>query len=92
MTKIVLDPSKLPKGKTDWKALRDKSDSETVKAARSDALDGWGIHWILGRGVIYNVWGFDCVRIQMGKKIVRVGTDDVEGLLSFLRTKVQSLQ
>ena len=63
-----------------------------VEAARSDALDGWGIHWILGRGVIYNLWGFDCVRIQMGKKTVRVGTDDVEGLVSFLRTKVQSLQ
>lgn len=37
MTKIVLDPNKLPKGKTDWKALRDKPDSEVVKAARSDA-------------------------------------------------------
>ena len=63
-----------------------------VEAARSGALDGWGIHWVLGRGVIYNLGGFDCARIQMGKKIVRVGTDDVEGLLSFLRTKVQSLQ
>lgn len=37
MTKIVLNPNKLPKGKTDWKALRDKPDSEVVKAARSDA-------------------------------------------------------
>jgi hypothetical protein len=63
-----------------------------VEAGRSDALDGWGIHWVLGRGMIYNLWGFDCVRIQMGKKTARVGTDDVEGLLSFLRTKVQSLQ
>lgn len=36
MTKIVLDPNNLPKGKTDWKALRDKPDSEVVKAARSD--------------------------------------------------------
>ncbi len=63
-----------------------------VEAARSDALDGWGIHWILGRGVIYNLWGFDCVRIQMGKKTVRVGIDDVEGLVSFLRTKIQSLE
>ena len=63
-----------------------------VEAARSDALDGWGIHWILSRGVIYNVWGFDCVRIQMGKRSVRVGTDDVEGLTSFLRTKIQSIE
>lgn len=63
-----------------------------VEAARSDALDGWGIHWIPGRGCIYNVWGFDCVRIQVGKKTVRVGTDDIEGLLSFLRTMIHSLE
>ena len=63
-----------------------------VEAASSGALDGWGIHWVLGRGVIYNLWGFDCVRIRVGKKIVRVGTDDVEGLLSFLRTKIDSLE
>ena len=36
MTRIVLDPRKLPKGKTDWKALRVKPDSAVVKAARSD--------------------------------------------------------
>lgn len=36
MTKIVLNQDKLPKGKTDWKALRDKPDSEVVKAARAD--------------------------------------------------------
>jgi len=59
-----------------------------VEVARSDILDGWGIHWIPGRGLIYNLWGFDCVRIQMGKRSVRVGTDDVEGLVSFLRTKI----
>lgn len=63
-----------------------------VEAARSDVLDGWGIHWILGRGLIYNLWGLDCVRIQMGKKTVRVGTDDVEGLVSFLRTRIQSVE
>ena len=62
-----------------------------VEAARSGGLDGWGIHWILGRGIIYNLWGFECVRIQMGKRSVRVGTDDVEGLVSFLRTKIQSI-
>ena len=37
MTRIVLDPRKLPKGKTDWKALRDKPDKEVMEAARSDA-------------------------------------------------------
>ncbi len=36
MTRIVLDPRNLPKGKTDWKAFRDMSDREVMEAARSD--------------------------------------------------------
>ena len=37
MTRIVLDPHKLPKGSTDWDALRRKTDKEVVAAARADA-------------------------------------------------------
>ena len=61
-----------------------------VEATRSDVLDGWGIHWIPGRGLIYNLWGFDCVKLQLGRKTVRVGTDDVGRLASFLKTKIRS--
>jgi len=61
-----------------------------VETARSDLLDGWGIHYVPGRGRIYNLWGFDCVRIRMGGKTVRIGTDDVNGLVRFLRGKIAS--
>ncbi len=61
-----------------------------VNPARSSLIDGWGIHWVPGRGMIYNLWGFDCVRIEMGSKFVCVGTDDVDGLLTFLKTKLES--
>jgi hypothetical protein len=55
---------------------------------RSTVIDGWGIHWIPGRGWIYNLWGFDCVRLILtGNRTVRVGTDDPEGLASFLKEK-----
>ena len=64
------------------------SEMRDVRADRSTILDGWGIHHIPWRGTIYNVWGFDCVRIQKEKKIIRVGTDDPEMLLGFLKTKV----
>jgi len=60
-----------------------------AEAARSTFLDGWGVHWMPGKGWIYNLWGRDCVRIHMGRKTVRVGTDDVAGLLAFLKTRVQ---
>lgn len=61
-----------------------------AEPARSDVLDGWGIHWIPGRGWIYNLWGFDCVRIRLGKKMVRIGTDNVEGLAAFLQTRIRA--
>ena len=59
-----------------------------AEAARSDWLDGGGIHYIPGRGWIYNLWGRDCVKLQLGNKKVRIGTNDVEGLLRFIKTRV----
>ena len=61
-----------------------------VAAAKSSLLDGWGVHWMPGRGWIYNIWGFGCVRVDLGGKTVRVGTDDVDGLVHFLTTKLDS--
>lgn len=59
-----------------------------VETARSSVIDGWGIHWMPGKGWIYNLWGFDCVRITLGRKKVRIGTDDPRGLAEFLKTKI----
>jgi hypothetical protein len=64
------------------------SDIHKVEAARTSLVDGWGVHWVPGRGWTYNIWGFGCVKIEMGKKVIRIGTDDIDGLLSFLKTKV----
>ena len=62
---------------------------EKVEAARSNIIDGWGIHSIPRRGTIWNVWGFDCVRLTLanGKKF-RIGTDDPQGLLAFLEERL----
>ena len=59
-----------------------------VEPDRSTILDGWGIHYMPGKGWIYNLWGFDCVRISLGTKAIRVGTDDLDNLLEFLRGKI----
>jgi len=64
------------------------ADMTDVEAARSTIMDGWGIHYTLGHGWIYNLWGFDCVRIQLGRKAVRIGTNDRANLLAFLRSKL----
>ena len=58
-----------------------------VEAGRSSVLDGWGIHYGPG-GWIWNLWGLDCVIVRMGRKTLRVGTDDAAGLTGFVRGKI----
>lgn len=58
-----------------------------VEPARTSWIDGWGIHWMPGRGWTYNLWGFDCVRLKVGGRTISIGTDDVENLVRFLREK-----
>ena len=53
--------------------------------SRTSFADGWGIHYLPGRGWTYNVWGFDCVWVQTSKGTIRIGTDDPQGLAAFLR-------
>lgn len=60
-----------------------------VHPGRSTFIDGWGIHWVPGRGWTYNLWGRDCVEIQMRWSTIRVGTDDPEGLARFLQSKLK---
>jgi hypothetical protein len=61
-----------------------------VDPCRSRVLDGWGIHWNPCEGWIYNLAGFDCVRIRLDGKAIRVGTDDVENLVAFLKEKARA--
>ncbi|MBX3463882.1 MAG: hypothetical protein KF830_11990 [Planctomycetes bacterium] len=55
-----------------------------VRRARSTVLDGWGIHWFPGRGWTFNLWGFDCVEVTTDDGLVRLGTDDADGLARHL--------
>ena len=66
------------------------SDITDAVPGRSSILDGWGIHYIPWRGWTYNLWGFKCVRIQLGKETVRVGTKDPEALAQFINKKIST--
>jgi len=59
-----------------------------AEAGRTSWLDGWGVHWVPFRGWTYNIWGFDCVVAQTPRRTIRIGTDDPQGLLQFLRTRI----
>jgi hypothetical protein len=62
----------------------------SVEPGQTSLIDGWGIHYIPCRGWTYNLWGFGCARLQLGNRVVRIGTDDVDNLVRFLRHKVRS--
>lgn len=65
------------------------ADITNVEPSHSSAIDGWGIHWIPGRGWTYNLWGFQCVKLRVAGKTVRIGSDDVDNLIRFLRSKAR---
>lgn len=64
------------------------ADIAGAEQSRSSFIDGWGIHWVPGRGWTFNLWGFDCVLITFKDgRMMRIGTDDSEGLNRFLQEK-----
>ena len=61
------------------------SEIATVEEARTTIWNGWGIHWTT-RGWLYNVSGFNAVRVELktGKALL-VGTDEPRALADALR-------
>jgi hypothetical protein len=64
------------------------ADITHVEPGRTSIIDGWGIHYLPGRGTTYNLWGFGCVKLSLGRKTIRIGSDDVDNLTEFLRGKI----
>jgi len=64
------------------------ADLTAVERDRTSWIDGWGIHWIPGRGCTYNLWGFACATLRVQGRIVRVGSDDADALVEFLKSKL----
>lgn len=62
---------------------------ERVEVGRTLILDGWGIHYSLRGGWVWNIWGRSCVVVHLKTGVLRIGTDDAENLASFLEGKVR---
>ncbi|MGQ9505258.1 MAG: hypothetical protein ACUVQG_08195 [Thermogutta sp.] len=63
-----------------------------IEKGRTRFSDGWGIHYSLTGGWVFNVWGFDSVRIWCGNRLYSIGTDDPDGLMAFVENKLQEYQ
>jgi hypothetical protein len=68
------------------------TDIQKVEVGRTLLLDGWGIHWSLRGGWLWNLWGRDCVGIHRRKGKLRIGTDDAAGLPRFLEDRMAQVQ
>ena len=55
---------------------------------RTTILDGLGIHLSFRGGWVWNIWGRNCVRLQLRRGTLRVGTDDAENLARFVGQKI----
>ena len=67
------------------------ADVRDARPGRSTLLDGIGIHWVPGRGWIWNVRGGECVEVDLvDGRTLRIGTDDAEGLAALLREHATS--
>lgn len=63
-------------------------DIVSVEAGRTTILDGWGIHMSFRGGWVWNLWGRDCVVLQLRNGTLRIGTDDVDKLSEFLNRRL----
>lgn len=67
------------------------ADIESVEVGRTLFLDGWGIHYSIRGGWVWNLWGRACVVVHFRNgKTLRIGTDDAENLAAFLLCKVRA--
>jgi hypothetical protein len=65
------------------------ADIKSVEVGRTLLLDGWGIHYSVRGGWVWNLWGRACIVVHFKDGgTLRIGTDDAENLMDFLRSKV----
>ena len=66
------------------------ADIEKAEIGRTLILDGWGIHASIRGGMVWNLWGRDCVVVYLKRGVLRIGTDDAENLASFLTQRISA--
>lgn len=65
------------------------TDIQKVEFGRTLFLDGWGIHYSVRGGWVWNLWGRACVVVHFKNgSVLRIGTDDAENLARYLAGKI----
>lgn len=65
------------------------ADIQAVEVGRTTLLDGWGIHYSMRGGWVWNLWGRDCAVIHYKSGgVLWLGTDDAANLAEFLNDRI----
>lgn len=64
------------------------ADIRSAEPNQTTLLDGLGVHFSLRGGWCWNIWGRDCVLVRLDRVVLRIGTDDPQGLANFLNRKL----
>ncbi len=64
------------------------ADMRVVRTGRTTFLDGWGVHTNLRGTWTWNLWGFDCVIVELNRGKLQIGTDDADRLAEFLDSRI----
>ncbi len=84
---VTVDPAAINlKWRLGWpQKTIDRGRVVSVEAHRNTWIAGWGIRKVT-RGWMWNVWGLAAVQLELDNgRVFRIGTDDVDGLLTALR-------
>ena len=60
------------------------ADIVSVEVGRTLVLDGWGVHYSVRGGWMWNLWGRACLVVKLKSGVLRIGTDDAGNLIRFL--------
>lgn len=60
---------------------------QSATVARTTIWDGWGIHYSIRGGWVWNLWGRDCVEVKLRRGRLWIGSDDAANLAKFLTEK-----
>ena len=65
------------------------ADIGSVEVGRTLILEGWGVHWSMRGGWVWNLWGRDCAVVCFNEGgVLRIGTDDAWNLADFLQGQI----
>jgi hypothetical protein len=62
-----------------------------VELTRTNFWEGWGIHWTIWHGWLWNVGGYGAVMIRKKDgRTLTLGTDDPQGLCDAIRSRLRA--